>query len=273
MRLIQPVRPRVRAFFALPIIAVLAVAAAGAIPQESAEAVLATTPLAAAIVPVGNSVSAPLIDAVDASAEAALAALSDEVVRLSDSNALRVAFEAYFSYRDARPDRVRNPYLYFVDLGLDNHTARGYVFDMEALALVEGPFHVSHGRGSSSARNGVPTRFSNGSGTNASSLGLYLAQETYTFRGKTAGRAYVSTGLRMSGESGRFNDAARQRGIVAHGAPYVTAKDAGRSEGCPAMEMARAERLLPLLADGGVVLIYSPRDDRWLSEDPWINAN
>jgi hypothetical protein len=38
------------------------------------------------------------------------------------------------------------------------------------------------------------------------------------------------------------------------------------------MEMERAERLLPLLANGGVVFIYSPGDDRWLTEDQWVNG-
>jgi hypothetical protein len=143
---------------------------------------------------------------------------------------------------------------------------------MESLKLVEGPFTVSHGNGTSRSRNGVPTKFSNRAGSHASSLGLYLAQETYTFRGKSGGRAYSSVGLRMKGESGAFNDAARARGIVAHGAPYVTANDAGRSEGCPAMELARANRLLPKIANGGVVFIFSPADEKWLAVDPWVNA-
>ncbi len=205
-------------------------------------------------------------------AELALAALAPDVERTSDPEALRTAFEAYYSFRAARPDRIRKPYLFFVDFGLDNATPRGYVFDMEALELVEGPFTVAHGSGSSRTRNAVPTTFSNRAGSNASSLGLYVARETYEFHGKAGGHAYRSAGLRMSGESGRFNDAALARGIVAHGAPYVTATSAGRSQGCAAMEMDRAERLLPLIADGGIVLIYSPRDARWLDEDPWIKA-
>lgn len=208
-----------------------------------------------------------------AETEFALTALAPSVARLSHPEALRTAFDAYFAYRTAAPERVRKPYLYFVDLGLDNATPRGYVFDMEALELIEGPFNVAHGSGSSRTRDAVPTTFSNRPGSNASSLGLYVAEETYEFRGKAAGRSYRSVGLRMAGESGHFNDAARARGIVAHGAPYVTGSAAGRSQGCPALEMDRAERLLPMLANGGVVFIYSPADPVWLNEDPWINAD
>jgi hypothetical protein len=141
---------------------------------------------------------------------------------------------------------------------------------MDRLTVIDGPFTVAHGRGSARTRDAVPTQFSNRSGSNATSLGLYLAQETYSFNGKLAGRRYSAVGLRMRGESGQFNGAARARGIVAHGAPYVTAAAAGRSEGCPAMEMDRARRLLPMIADGGVVFIYSPNDARWLENDPWI---
>ena len=74
------------------------------------------------------------------------------------------------------------------------------------------------------------------------------------------------------GVSTGFNDNAFARGVVAHGAPYVTSSKAGRSQGCPAMEPARAERLLPKLADGGMVFLFAP-DQKWLANDPWISTN
>lgn len=204
-------------------------------------------------------------------ADAALRSLAPRVTRSSAPEALEVAFEAYYRYRAGHPGTVRKPYLYFVDLGLDNRTPRGWVFDMEALEIVEGPFPVAHGSGSSTARDAVPTVFSNRTGSHASSLGLYLAQETYDFYGRAGGKAYRSVGLRLRGESGRFNDAARERGIVVHGAPYVTPTAAGRSQGCPAMEPERAQRLLPMLENGGVVFVYSPNDREWLSQGPWVS--
>jgi hypothetical protein len=200
--------------------------------------------------------------------EKAVSALSAVAARLSDDDALRMAFRAYYNYRDANPDKVKKPYFYFVDYGLDSREARGYVFNMKTLSVVEGPFTVAHGRGSSKTRDGIPTRFSNISGSATSSLGLFVGAELYAFTGK-AGGTYYSTGLRMDGVSGRFNDAARERRVVAHGAPYVTASSSGRSEGCPAMEQARAKRLLPLIADGGMVFLFSPNDRDWLKNDPW----
>jgi hypothetical protein len=204
--------------------------------------------------------------------EAAYRVLSGHVTTASHPDAFRDALRAYYNFRHANPDAVRKPYFYYVDMGLDNRTARGYVFDMDRLTLVDGPFHVAHGRGSLRERDGVPARFSNVPGSFMTSLGLYVAEETYGFRGRANGGAYTSIGLRLRGESGAFNDAARRRGIVAHGAPYVNPRDAGRSEGCPAMEQHRANRLLPMLANGGVVFIYSPLDTGWLARDPWLNA-
>ena len=201
--------------------------------------------------------------------ETALRALSSAVRPLSHPRALEEAFHGYFAYKAAHPEDVKKPYLYFVDYGLPSTTPRGYVFDMEADKIVEGPFMVAHGRGSSSSKSAVPTRFSNQHGSLATSLGLYVAQETYGFSGKAAGRAYASIGLRLNGVSGDYNDNARARKVVAHGAPYVTSTKAGRSEGCPAMEPARAKRLLPKLANGGLVFLFAPRED-WMATDPWL---
>lgn len=205
-------------------------------------------------------------------ADAALDALRKHVRVESHPDALRLAFQAYFNFKAAHPDQVRKPYLYFVDYGLDSRTPRGYVFDMEALELIDGPFTVAHGRGSAPGRAGVPTRFSNIKDSATSSLGLYLTQETYAFRGRSGGRPYRSAGLRLRGLSGRFNSAARARGIVMHGAPYVTARQAGRSEGCPAVEESRAQRLIPRISNGSLVFLFSPRDVTWMSEDPWLRG-
>jgi hypothetical protein len=191
---------------------------------------------------------------------------------LSSPEALPDAIRSYFAFKSAHPDAVRNPYFYFVDYGLPSSEPRGYVLDMAALRIVDGPFTVAHGRGSSRSRYGVPTLFSNALGSEATSLGLYLTGATYAFRGRVAGRAYRSIGLRLLGVSDGFNDNAFARRVVAHGAPYVTATKSGRSEGCPAMEQSRARRLLPKLANGGMVFLYAP-DSSWLEGDPWLNSD
>ena len=202
----------------------------------------------------------------------ALDAFSSQVGALSSDDALATAFTAYYNFKAAHPDQVRKPYLYFVDYGLSNTTPRGFIFDMEQMRLIEGPFIVAHGRGSSAGKYGVPTRFSNRSGAATTSLGLYVTQESYEFSGHAGGQLYHSIGLRLDGKSGQFNDAARARGVVMHGAPYVTPSGSGRSEGCPAVEQARARRLIPMIENGSVVFLYSPNDATWVQQDPWAHA-
>jgi len=201
----------------------------------------------------------------------ALSALESQVKQLSHPKALETAFSSYFAFKAAHPNDVRKPYLYFVDYGLPSTDKRGYVFDMDKLSIVDGPFTVAHGRGSSSSQYGVPTRFSNSGGAGTTSLGLYEAQETYAFSGHAAGGLYHSIGMRLNGVSGSWNNNARARGVVAHGAPYVTPSKAGRSLGCPAMEPSRAQRLLPMLANGSMVFLFAP-NQTWMNGDPWITA-
>jgi hypothetical protein len=202
----------------------------------------------------------------------ALSTLSSAVTHLSGPQALEDAFHSYYAYKTEHPDEVKKPYLYFVDYGLPSTEARGYVFDMSSLKVVDGPFTVAHGRGSSTSMYGVPTKFSNASGSNSTSLGLYVTKALYAFHGHTGGQPYSSVGLQLDGVSTGFNDNALARRVVAHGAPYVTPTKAGRSEGCPAMEPARAQRLLPKLADGAMVFLYAP-NQQWLANDPWISAD
>jgi len=224
----------------------------------------------------GNNLAHSSVDSTEAGAVSlmtrnALAAFTGSVRKLSHPKALEDAFKSYFAFKSAHPNDVKKPFLYFVDYGLSSTEPRGYVFNMTSLKIVDGPFTVAHGRGSSTNQYGVPTKFSNASNSHMTSLGLYLAKSTYGFSGHSGGRSYSSIGLRLDGVSDGFNDNALNRGVVAHGAPYVTPSKAGRSEGCPAMEQARAKRLLPELANGAMVFLFAP-NDKWLDNDPWINA-
>ena len=202
----------------------------------------------------------------------AVAALEQAVGVLSHPLALADAFHSYLAFKAAHPDQVKKPLLYFVDYGLPSTARRGWVFNMNTLTIVDGPFTVAQGKGSSSAASDIPVRFSNALGSDATSLGLYVTRALYAFTGRTGGRPYSATGLRLDGVSTGFNDNAAARKVVVHGAPYVTPSKAGHSEGCPAMELSRASRLLPELADGGVVFLFAP-DAHWMNSDPWVTAN
>lgn len=118
--------------------------------------------------------------------------------------------------------------------------------------------HVAHGRNSG---GDLATAFSNRNGSHQSSLGLFRTGETY--------HGANGYSLRMDGLEPGFNDLARARAIVMHGAPYVDPVSAalqgrlGRSLGCPAVRPAVARAVIDTLKDGQLVFAYYPDRD-WL---------
>lgn len=87
--------------------------------------------------------------------------------------------------------------------------------------------YVSHGAGSDRNKDGVAEAFGNTPNSNRTSLGLYRIAERY--HGK------YGASFRLDGLSPGWNDAARERAVVLHPAPYVRPGFAGRSLGCPAV--------------------------------------
>lgn len=95
----------------------------------------------------------------------ALGAFQGAVRPLSHPRALSDAFNSYFAYKAANPEQVRKPLLYFVDYGLPSTEPRGYVFDMDSLRVVDGPFTVARAHappGTRQRRNGFPLRAERG---------------------------------------------------------------------------------------------------------------
>ncbi|MBO9665251.1 MAG: murein L,D-transpeptidase catalytic domain family protein [Bdellovibrio sp.] len=118
---------------------------------------------------------------------------------------------------------------------------------------------VSHGIGSGNSN--YASRFSNIKDSRQTSLGIYLAGDTYMGKyGRT---------LRLYGLQGS-NDQAYNRDIVLHGAWYAadtfpdsinpkTGQKFGRlgvSWGCPALPTSTAAKLIPMLKNGSLVMHY-----------------
>ena len=120
--------------------------------------------------------------------------------------------------------------------------------------------HVAHGRNSG---ENYARHFSNAEGSNQSSLGLYLTEETYV-----GGNGYS---LRLNGLEPGINDQARKRAIVMHGAPYVNPDMAerqgrlGRSLGCPALRGVIAGPIINKIKQGNFLYAYYP-DEKWLRQ-------
>ena len=127
-----------------------------------------------------------------------------------------------------------SPLLTVIDYSLPSVEPRLWVVDRESHEVLFEEL-VAHGKNSG---DNLTTAFSNTPDSLQTSLGLFLTGDTY----------YGTNGysLRLDGLEPDFNDLARERAIVMHGAPYVSAQTArtlgrlGRSWGCPAVSVASA---------------------------------
>lgn len=155
--------------------------------------------------------------------------------------------------------------LSIIDYSRPSTTPRLWVFDVESRQLIYQEL-VAHGQGSG---GNVPTQFSNTTDSHQSSLGLFVTEDTYV------GRNGYS--LRLNGLDRGFNDRARERAIVMHGAPYVSAAVAqaqgrlGRSWGCPALREAVARDLIDRVKGGSLLFAYYP-DPQWLASSAYLGG-
>ncbi|RMH90929.1 hypothetical protein EBB59_09130 [Lysobacter pythonis] len=144
-----------------------------------------------------------------------------------------------------------------IDYSKPSTAKRLWVFDLARDELLYHE-HVTHGQGSG---DNFATRFSNAEGSHQTSLGLYRTAETYI-----GANGYS---LRMDGLDAGFNDAARQRAIVMHGAwyaePDLIARQGrlGRSQGCPALRQGIARQVIDTLKGNQLLFAYAEQGD-WL---------
>ncbi len=144
------------------------------------------------------------------------------------------------------------PLLTIIDYSRPSRERRLWVLDLVRAQVLAHEL-VAHGRRTG---NDVAERFSNRPGSLQSSLGTFLTGGTYV------GQHGLS--LRLRGLDQGLNDAAEARGIVIHGAEYVNdgivAKlgRLGRSQGCPALALAAAPRIIELIRNGSVLFAYYP---------------
>lgn len=153
-----------------------------------------------------------------------------------------------------------------IDYSRPSTEPRLWVFDLERSRLLYLE-HVAHGRGSG---ENMTTAFSNADGSHQSSLGLFSTAETYV-----GGNGYS---LRMDGLEPGFNDNARDRLIVMHGADYVDPRQAlrqgrlGRSFGCPALRTQVAREVIDSLKQRQMLFAYYP-DSAWLASSRFLRCD
>ncbi|MGY0505878.1 murein L,D-transpeptidase catalytic domain family protein [Luteimonas sp. e5] len=144
-----------------------------------------------------------------------------------------------------------------IDYSLPSTSRRLWLFDLAEERLLQHE-HVTHGQGSG---GNFASRFSNVEGSHQTSLGLYRTAETYI-----GANGYS---LRMDGLDPGFNDNARMRAIVIHGAWYAEPSmidrqgRLGRSQGCPALRQGIARQVIDELKGDQLLFAYAD-DARWL---------
>ncbi|AWH24541.1 murein L,D-transpeptidase catalytic domain family protein [Stenotrophomonas sp. YAU14D1_LEIMI4_1] len=152
-----------------------------------------------------------------------------------------------------------------IDYSRPSTEQRLWVFDLARQRLLFEEW-VAHGRNSGGNRT---EHFSNRDGSFMSSIGAFTAKETYM-----GGNGYS---LRLDGLEPGYNDLARDRAIVIHGAPYVNPTVArlqgrlGRSLGCPAVRLSVSRPLIDSLRGGALVFAYYPDPD-WLKHSKLLDG-
>ncbi|AFY01082.1 murein L,D-transpeptidase catalytic domain family protein [Bdellovibrio bacteriovorus] len=165
--------------------------------------------------------------------------------RLINSKALAEAV-VYF---EKNQSRIKNKkYMSLIDFGKRSTQARFFIINMSTGEVTA--IHTAHGKGSDANHDGYADKFSNKSGSNASSLGYYLAAETYT------GKHGLS--LKLDGLSST-NSKARARAVVIHGASYVKESSViqGRSWGCPAVANHLRDKVIGMLKGGSLIYAFA----------------
>jgi hypothetical protein len=142
--------------------------------------------------------------------------------------------------------------LSIADLSQSSNSKRLYIIDIVQKKVLFNTY-VAHGRNSGEEFAKV---FANKSNSYKSSLGFYVTGNTYQ------GKHGLS--MKLKGLEKGINDIAEERGIVMHGASYVSESfikeygRLGRSQGCPAVSEKLSAPIINSIKDGSCFFMFYP---------------
>ena len=168
--------------------------------------------------------------------------------------------KAFTGFLDLKAEnKIIKNILTVIDFSKSANQERMWIIDMVKME-VEYLSLVAHGKNS-----GVEyaSHFSNTNSSLQSSLGFYV----------TGGIFYSNHGMSLilDGAEPGINDKARERGIIMHGAAYVSREfiqkygTLGRSFGCPAIPMKDHEKIINLISGKSCIYIHYPDPQYLLS--------
>lgn len=180
-----------------------------------------------------------------------------------DIETFEYAMIGYMNLNDAEKLQKKS-IITIIDFQKPSTEERLFVVDLKNKKVLYSTL-VAHGQNTGA---NFATNFSNVPGSLQSSLGFFVTAETYF------GKHGYS--MRLQGADPYFNDRARERAIVVHGANYATQAFVikhgrlGRSWGCPALPPQLTKPIIDTIKDGSALFVYYP-DRKFLSRS--LNLN
>ena len=191
-----------------------------------------------------------------------------EEMDLEDSGLSRKAFQSAWTgyYKLKKRGLLRKTSILSIcDFSQSSSQQRMYVIDVRNRRMLYRTY-VAHGINSGEE---YATSFSNQMESCKSSLGFFVTAGTYT--------GVNGLSLRIEGVDRGFNENARKRAIVIHGAGYVSLRILrkygvmGTTFGCPAIPTEMTTQIIPVVKNGSCFFIYYP-SKKYLSQSKVLNS-
>ena len=171
-----------------------------------------------------------------------------------DYNVFKKAFIGYLNLKGANLVSAKQ-LLSIVDFNKSSTQKRLWIIDLAQQKLLFNTL-VAHGQGSG---DDMPNKFSNLAESHQSSLGFYVTSDIYV------GKHGLS--MKLDGLDKGFNNNAKDRAVVLHGAPYVSQEfisqhgRLGRSFGCPALPVELTNQIIEQVKGKTCLFIAGPQTD------------
>jgi len=197
-----------------------------------------------------KSIAVRVISTENAKIESVYNSLKSNNFQLPNQECFAQALKGFYSLKEK--GLIKKEILAVVDFGLSSNLKRLWIIDMTTNEILLQSL-VAHGRNTGEE---FASNFSNTPESYKSSLGFYATAEVYK------GKHGVS--LKLDGLEKGLNHNARQRAVVIHGANYVSEsfikanKRLGRSQGCPAVPVEIAPKVIDLVKGGACLYIFHP---------------
>ncbi len=186
--------------------------------------------------------------AIDNRSYALYALLDNQDFQLPKFEIFSKALDGFYELKNN--GKVQKDVLTIIDFSLPSTEKRLWVIDLATNTILFQSL-VAHGKNSGEA---FAVSFSNEMDSNKSCLGFFVTGECY--KGKHG------LSLKLDGLEKGVNNNARTRGIVIHGAEYVSSnfikqqERIGRSQGCPALPMNLFQPIIKSIKDKSCLFIY-----------------